>query len=758
MRKLILWSQSHPWLVVVILLSCSILSFLYIKDIRIDTSSKVMMIEGDPAQAYYYETLEKFGSDSIATIYVWDSELFTPEKLQYLEELAYTLEGMPGVNKVESLFSVNNIKNVDGYLHSGPLMDRVPETAEEARQVQNDALRIMILRRNLISDNGTSTAINLYLDPKSEDSDFMLEVGNRIEEILVSYTSKFGTLFQIGSPFNLKTQAEILSSNQKTLIPLAAGVILLILVVSMRSLSGAVLPVLTAGMSILWTLGFMGYTGIPVTVLTFIVPSLLIVIGSTEDIHLLSEYLEGMHEKGLREKAIRHMATKMGTAVMLTAVTTVFAFLSISINEIIVLRQFGITASFGLFVNAFITILLLPVYLRYFGPLWRGGCTKTIVDRLLINLTDKILEIIHSRKWVVLAILLGTASIVGLFGLRVRVDNNMLGWFKKDSSLIKRVQTIQASLSGTGTFFIRIGGDPGDFQIPENLVRIEALQEYIRQQAWCDKNITLTDYIKLIHREMNGGDPKYFRIPDSANTICEYLLFLHREEIESYVTPMFDELNILVRHSIYSSRELNAVLQILEQKAKEIVPSRFDVGFTGEGILINKAVDSIAAGQAQSIGLVSLVIFFAMTILFMNLKVGFLSLVPNLIPVALNFGIMGIFNIPLNTGTCMVAPIAIGIAVDDTVHLMVRYHREMRDLQDQHKCLGSCIRYEIRPVLCTSVALALGFGVLAFSEFIPIICFGVLSALVMIFALIADMLVTPILLSSRISAFVPPKR
>lgn len=755
MQRVMLWSQSHPWLVVIILLSCSILSCLNLKDIRINTSSEVMMVEGDPAQAYYYDTLEKFGSDSITVIYVQDSELFTPEKLQDIEDLAYALENVPGVNKVESLFSASNIKNVDGYLHSGPLMDRVPEAAEEARQVQKDALHNLILHRNLISNDGTATAINLYLNPRPDDPDFMVMVGTRIEEVLNPYKPNFDTLFQIGLPFNIKTQAEILSSNQKTLIPVAVGVILLMLIITMQSVSAAVLPVLTAGMSILWTLGFMGTTGIPVTVLTFIVPSLLIVIGSTEDTHILSEYLEGVHEKSLREKAVRYMATKIGTAVMLTAVTTVFAFLSISINKIIVLWQFGITASFGLFVNAIITTLLAPVYLRYFGPMRTEARVKPIVDRLLLYLADKILKIIHSRsrKRAVLIILLGTTSAVGLFGLKVRVDNNVLGWFKKDSPLIKRVHTVQASLSGAGTFFIRIGGDPGDFRKPENLALVEALLEYMEQKGWFDKTITLTDYIKLINREMNGGDPKYFNIPNSANTISEYLLFLHREDIESYVTPMFDELNILVRHSIHSSRELNSVLSTLGQKAREIIPSRFDMGFTGEGILINKAVDSIAAGQAQSIGLVSLIIFLVMAILFMNLKVGFLALIPNLIPVALNFGIMGIFDIPLNTGTSMVAPIAIGIAVDDTVHLMARYHREVRESQDQRESLGRCIRCEIRPVLCTSIALALGFGVLVFSDFVPIICFGVLSALVMLFALIADMLVTPILLSSRINAF-----
>ncbi|MBW2661355.1 MAG: cyclic nucleotide-binding domain-containing protein, partial [Deltaproteobacteria bacterium] len=141
-------------------------------------------------------------------------------------------------------------------------------------------------------------------------------------------------------------------------------------------------------------------------------------------------------------------------------------------------------------------------------------------------------------------------------------------------------------------------------------------------------------------------------------------------------------------------------------------------------------------------------IFIIMSILFVNVKAGVLSLIPNLFPIVLNFGIMGIFGIPLNTGTAMVAAIAIGIAVDDTIHLMSRYNTEMRVLQSQDKAVNVCMHAEIRPIISTSIALSLGFAVLGFSNFVPVISFGLLSSMVMIFAIIGDLFITPILLSS----------
>jgi len=197
-----------------------------------------------------------------------------------------------------------------------------------------------------------------------------------------------------------------------------------------------------------------------------------------------------------------------------------------------------------------------------------------------------------------------------------------------------------------------------------------------------------------------------------------------------------------------SSFELKQALGELRAFMDERVPPQFAYGLTGENILVNKAADSMATGQALSLSLLLVIIFVLMSFLFLNFKAGFLSLIPNVFPIMLFFGIMGIFDIALNTGTAMVAAIAIGIAVDDTIHFMTRYHKEMKQLQCQSSAMEICIRSEIKPVFSTSVALALGFSVVCLSSFIPVINFGFLSALVMVFALLGDMFITPILLSS----------
>jgi uncharacterized protein len=750
MSKLIRWSQSHPLAVIVIIVVCSIIASLKLENIRIDTSAEGMMMKNDPARDYYNDTLEKFGSDTITIIYVKDNNIFTPEKLEKLEELVYAIEDTEGVRKVDSLFSVTNFQSNDGFLENNPLMDWVPETIEEAEEVRQNALRNYILKGNLIAKDGKSIALNVSLEPKMGDPEFIVNMGKKIEALLAPYQNEFSTIFQIGSPYVRKTTAEVILADQKTLVPLSVAILLLMLVIIMRSPSGAILPIFTAGTSVLWTFGFMAYVGIPINALTFIVPSLIIVIGSTEDIHILSEYMEGMHEHGgVKQQAINYMAEKVGTAVFLTGLTTFLGFLSISTNQITMLKQFGMAAAFGLFVNPIITSLIAPVYLRYLGPKEKKKKESDAMDRFFESLANIILNILHSNPKGVLAVLLGIAAVVGVFGFNVVVNNDMMGFFKKDAPIIQRVQTLHEDLAGAKTFFIRISsGLKNTFKKPENLAQLDRVQDYLQKQGSFDKTISLADYIRLINREMNGGDDKFFAIPESSALISQYLLFLHRGEIESYVTPGFDEVNILVRHNVNSSYELKNVLDKVEKGVRQIINPHFKVVFTGENLLINKAADSIASGQVKGIILLLLVIFVIMSILFVNVKAGLLSLIPNIFPVALNFGIMAIFDIPLNTGTCMVAVIAIGIAVDDTVHFMTRYQKEMSCLQNQMQSMDACVRTEIRPVLTTSFALILGFLVVAFSQFVPLLYFGVLAALVMLFAFIGDMFITPILLSS----------
>ena len=748
MKALMNWSGKHPVISICIIVFISGCLFSGITKLKMDASASGMMIKGDPKIAFYNESVKKFGSDTVTVLFVKDKNLFSPAKLEKLDDLNYQLEELANVEKVESIFSVTDFKGEDGMLSTNPLVDYPPETIEEANRIKAAALKNPLLLNNIISKDGTITAINIFVTPDKNDPDFDIKFTKKIEDIIGESAPHFDQIFQTGNSYLKQSVTNSILRNQIQMVPFSILVLLSILVICMRTPSGAIIPILTAGTSVFWTFCFMGYFGIPINMLTGIVPSLIIVIGSTEDIHLLSEYFEGLHEHGgVKKTAIDYMVSKTGTAVMLTAMTTFLGFLTITINEITILKQFGMAASFGLLVNPVITCMLVPVYLRFFGPIRKNK--EHANGQFTAFIAKRIIGVINYNKWLVFSVLIFISVIIGSFAVNVKVDNDMLGFFKESSEVKSRSEILHNELAGSQVIYIRIdGGEKDIFKKPEYLGKIAAIQDYIESRNAFDKSISIADHIKLIHREMNDGDDAFHQIPRSANLIPQYLLTLRRDEISRYVSSDFSEANIMVRHNIGSSYELKQAIKSLDDVIKTHFSPRFKINFTGENILINFSSDSIASGQVKAISLLFLIIFIIMSVLFVNIKAGFISLVSNAFPIILLFGVMGLFKIPLNVGSSMVAAIAIGIAVDDTIHFMTRYNKEMRILQDQNKAMEVCIRAEITPIMTTSVALAMGFAVVCFSDFVPLINFGFLSALVMVFALIGDLFLTPILLSS----------
>lgn len=905
MERIFNFSRKHPIIAIIILAVGCVLAGLNLNKLFIDSSSESMMMKNDPERDFYRDTLDKFGSDTMVMIYVEDPDLFTVEKLEILEQMVTDLNDQtrfPSISRVESLYSVSNIKGYPGYLDNNPLMDYPPETEEEARRVKEIAVGNPVLVDNLISKTGDATVVNLYMVPNSVAEDkktageTIRAVGELIHDKKTGYGRHFTTMFEIGRPYMSEEITRIILQDMGTILPIAFAVLMIMLIITMGSLNGALLPFITSSLSILFTLGFMGAAGLPFNMLTFVVPILVIVIGSTEDVHILSEYMEGLAHTGNRVSSIKYMARVVATAIFLTSLTTFLGFMSIAINKIVVLIQFGIIAGFAMLINPITTCLIAPMYLKHFGAKQVSvkPKKKRIISRFIESVGEKAIFLVQNRKKLIMILLLGLAVVIGVFTFFIEVDNDTAGYFKKGSDLITRLDTIHEEMAGAQTFFIRIrrrtlddlldserktpgepksvassgasgaeedpfaddaesmdlfdegpetddlfeddmesmnmfeegpetgalfeddsesmdlfdegaestdlfaddaesmdlfsddtesidlfgqdsvtvdavlddngGQDSPDignnknlFHNPAYLRMLETIQDRFREDYDFDNTISIADYIKLVHKEMNVGIPGDFDTtpdpedPVSRNLIAQYALTLHHDEVSSYITSDWSEANILIRHNIFSSAEIKKVIARAESEIADIIAEvdpLLEFSITGENVLVNKAADSITTSQIFGLGLLLLTILIIMSILFLNIKAGLLALVPNIFPIFIFFGLMGIFKIPLNLGTCMVAAIAIGISVDDSIHFMTRFNQEMRIVQDREKAVERVIRSEVRPIVSTSMALILGFAILVFAHLMPLVYFGLLSAIVMFCAMVADLLITPILLSS----------
>ncbi len=748
MNHILLLAARRPWVVLSLVLAFSLLAVSRLGDLEVRVSVQGMMERGTPAWQFLQHTERTFGSDSMLVVFLSDPDLFTPERLKTVGLAVDALKALPFVKGVTSLFSVRNVKNVDGYISSKPYLETLPQTLEQARSIRDDAISNPLLVDNLIASDGRSMAINVSFEDDGRSADFPQRLGAAVEGVLEPLRRDLDTAFQIGSPTIRAALSERILGDQRTLLPLSLLILLLTLGVSLRRLSGAFIPLFTAGLSVLWTLAFMAVMDIPVNVMTSIVPALIVVIGSTEDIHLLSEYFTGLRKGRRGMAAIEYMASNMGVTILLTFITTYLGFLSIALNDVELLFQFGLVASTGLLLNFLITVALIPVFTRLLGRWEEKRVGKHQAGGIYARLSLILLDVVSRNRVMVLSTV-GVLILAALAGAaQLRVNNDPMDFLEPTSPVHAQARQVHEQLSGIHTFSIVVDGSVRNtFMQVHYLRELQRIQGFIAEMGVFDKSFSLVDFVALINRAMEE-DPEYLVLPESDDILREYLMFIKHESIKQYVSADYASAKILVRHDIGASAELNAAVQRLREFVAQNIDPALRVEITGNSILSNKAVDAMARGQFQSLALLGAVILVLIALLFVNIKAGFVALLPNLFPVAVLFGVMGYAGIPLDSGTGMVAAIALGICIDDTMHVMSRYNLELRVRGEQMEALRHTLQAEAVPIFTTSLALAAGFGVMALSSFAPVAHFGMLSAMVILLALFTTFVITPLLLGS----------
>jgi hypothetical protein len=765
MQKLLSFGLTHRGLTIAIIAAITIFCGLGLDKLRIDTSFDSLISDNDPSKLIYEGIKDEFGSDNTTIVYVRSSDLWTEDRIAALEEMHFALEDLPFVQRVDSLFNVRSIRDRDGTIESSTVLDGVPFDDAEMQAARDNALYSPLVVGNFVSADGNVTAINVTILKDPGNPDFDRYAYGAIDAAIAPYTDQFDEMFQVGPPrVNADTETGLVS-DLSLLAPLSLLVLTVTIVFFLRSGLALVFPIVTSGISLIWGFGFMGYLGIPINILSAMLPSLVIVIGSTEDTHMLSTYLNGIStgsKEGSRSErrrfAVMFLIRHLGLPLILTSVTTTLGFAANSFADMSLMRNFAYSASMAIAANGVITLLLVPTMLSFFGPLRSrlhdtssGTEARDPNDDGFRGLIGFVLRFCYAAarhpRWVIGGTVLA-AIVFGFFAFQTKVSNDPIAFFKPNHPLVQDVNTLADTLSGMEIFYINLSSTRLDaFRDPDNLRRLAAIKDYIENDGRFDTALSIADHLSLVNREFHGGDPAMMTVPETSDLVDQYLLFFQRSDLESYISHDFERANIVVRHNIHNSHELKGALIDLDREVRRIAGPDLTVNLVGQNLMINNAADDLIAAQVQSVGLLLLVIFIIMSLVYGSMIGGFLSLVPNILPIIMVLGVMGIFNIPLNPGTATVAVIAIGIAIDDTIHLLSSYTYESHRTEDRDLAVRRTVRGQAVPAISTSIALAVGFLVLSGSSFSIIWQFGALSAVAMIIALIADLIVTPVLMS-----------
>ncbi len=744
MQSILDFCAAHPFRVLGTLFVITLAAATQLNKVRVQVSADELLVLDDPERTFYAAMRERFADEKAVLVYLHDSQILAPEKLEALREVNDELTALPFVARVESLFSIPHLKTVDGYLDKAPYLAHLPETPQQSQALLAQALGSPFIRNVLLSPDGQGMALAVILEPTVTGEDDH-RVTSGINSSIRGLERHYEEVFAIGFPYVRTEIAERIRQEQSDLFPLAVAALLLALFILLRQVVDILAPVMTALLSIVWTLGLMGLLDIPLNVVTSIVPVLLVVVGSTEDIHLLAEFRRGQQLGLDPHGAVNHMARKMGRTVLLTFITTYAGFLSVSLSGIEVLWQFGLLASSGLLLNFLITVTLIPALVALAGR-WRLG-HKPAVREIGQRVAEAYWALLYRNRWRISLVLLGFSGVFAAAVPAIQVNHSIIDSLGRDSLVREHVQKVSDRLAGLESLSIIIdSGIQDTFLKVRYLEELVELQRFIKEGGMSRSTLSFADYLAVLNGAFQELDRT--QMPPSDDVVNELMIFLSHENVRGYVSEDYSTARILVRHDISSTHDLEHFVADLQAFIGENLDPGLNATITGQSVLTLSATKAMIGGQLQSILLLITFIVVVIALLFTDVRVGLLAALPNAFPVIVLFGVMGYADIPLNIGTTMAAAIAIGIAVDDTMHFMLRYNQELKAIKSQSAAMRATIHDEALPVVATSVALVAGFLVFALSGFAPVALFGLLSALVIAMALVADFVITPLAMSS----------
>jgi predicted RND superfamily exporter protein len=433
--------------------------------------------------------------------------------------------------------------------------------------------------------------------------------------------------------------------------------------------------------------------------------------------------------------------------VIVSALTIIAGFLSLSFTKIPAVRVTAIYAALGAALTMILSLTFTPAVLSLRGL--RGLRIATGIGGQLSRLIERMgIEATRREKLLYLA----TAAVVifSLIGVRkIIIDIDYFHFFRPGAETSVGLAEINRRLSGVVNFDLIIENpEPGTFERPDMLRRIVALQhEFETNVKGIDRTLSVADFVRHLNRAFHGGDPQSDAIPSDPRVLSE--LLSDRAQLSKFMTADGARVRLLLRTSSSASREMAGVIDELERRGREMMPG-LRVYTTGTLVLMNRTSDIIGGEQAQSIVIALLAIFIMLALLFGSVRVGLTALIPNLIPVLFFFGFMGWRGIPLNLTTSLVASVVLGLAVDNAVQFIVRFRRIVTKHSSVRPAIIESLRLSGRPIVYANVALAATFAIFSLSTFAPIGSFGLLSAVTILGCLVEDLVLLPARLTSPV--------
>lgn len=692
----------------------------------------------------YNRFLDQFGSDEIIVVAFEDADIFTPENLDLVRYISDKLEAMPHVRRVLSLTASKIVYGDAEAVHFDPLYDEKLVAAGDLDTIERRALDDPIARGTIISRDTRKTAIIAEIDHIIGEFDYKVALLESVRKLLAEDARVNGKRFYVGGAAVLDDAVFRYTERDQTLfLPLVVLVTIAVILFLFRTALLAALPIGVVVLTAVWSYGLLALLGFSVNVITTILGPLLIAVGIADGIHVIADYRQELARAPVAKlDALERACTELFVPCLLTSLTTALGLLSLLSADLVPVREFGLVASVGVLFALVITFTLIPVILSLTpASTPRHAASRTDFAPWLAWLASW-----HKRKAIAVLIVCGVALVPALYALpRLEVGPNTLDYFKPGDPVRTQTEWIDANLGGTASleFFID-AGQPGAFLQPELLRKIAALREYLRGIPGVTGAYSLVDLVESLNKAYHDGDQGEFRIPSSSAAIGQQLLLLEgSRDLESFVSSDYATGRVMTRVELRASQVLAERMPEMVAKARALLGRDVRVEPTGLVYLMNRMETYLLDSQMRSFLIAFAVITLCIIIMLRSIRLGLLAMIPNVLPVLFTLALMVPLGIPLDVGTIMIAGVALGLVVDDSIHFLSRLQQERGRGTHTAGAIHEAMGRAGRPIVYTSFVLALGFLVLSFASFNPVIHFGLLSAVVIALALVFDLVVLP---------------
>ncbi|MFO7668904.1 MAG: MMPL family transporter [Bacteroidales bacterium] len=733
------WLIKYRLHIVILFTGITLLALLLLPKLQVNPDLDKYIPEHIANQKHIQELDSIFGGSDMVMVMMHTEDVVNYSTLTRLGLLARELGNLDGIDRCISPFDAQSITTRDGFLVMDPIFETIPESTAEL-EILKSKIRSNKMASSFFSE-GDFSVVSLMLIIDSRESDDLLI--NQIDSVINANPGSEEVLLG-GLPYVRYSISENINRDLAVLLPIALALMIFMLYASFKEWKGVILPFLVVIMSLIFSFGVMALLGWQISLISVLLPIMLIAIANDYGIHMIARYQELARDN--ESLSMIHICKQiyrdLKRPVIVTAFTTIGGILGLLTHTMVPAAQMGVLASIGIGYALLLSIWFLPALLSYFKPIRRVRIAKKRKVVSAERWLEKISKLVttYPRQVIMAAAFLGILGAAGIFF--IKVDTNIEGYFLGKSKVSRGIELINTKLGGSQFLSILFSGE---VLSPELLMRMEAYEKVLMEDPAIGIVSSPVTLVKELSKGFYEHDEKgYNQIPGTVNEVYQFIEVFsmggNEEAVEQFVDYNYENSRMLIRLRDGSNEEGKRLLKKMQEMTKDDPDVRF---IAGPSLSKIELADMVVNGQIKSLALAMVVIFILLTVIFRSFSAGLLSVLPLSIAILILFGLMGFFGITLDIATALISSIMIGVGIDYTIHFLWRFKKERSKGVDHREAAYLTLITTGKGIIINALSVIIGFLALTLSNFEPLRFFGGLVVISITTCLICALVLIP---------------